>query len=53
MKIAGISADELLHAALSRVEPRRHRVEVEHAVARDHDLAVERGVGREQVAERP
>ena len=44
---------ELADAALGRVEPRLHRVEVEHAVARDHDLAVERGVGREQLAERP
>ena len=40
-------------AALGRVQPHLHRVEVEHAVARDHDLAVERGVGREQLAERP
>ena len=52
MKIAGISADKLADAALGRMQPRLHRVEVEHAVARDHDLAVERGVGREQLAER-
>ena len=43
---------ELADAALGRVQPHLHRVEVEHAVAGDHDLAVERGVGREQVAER-
>ena len=53
MKLAGISAASFLDAALGGVEPRLHRVEVEHAVARDHDLAVERGVGWEEVAERP
>ena len=49
---AGISADSFRIAALGRVEPHLHRVEVETAVALDHDLAVERGVGREEVAER-
>ena len=44
---------EPVDAALGRVEPHLHRVEVEDAVARDHDLAVERGVGRQQLAERP
>ena len=44
---------ELADAALGRVQAHLHRVEVEDAVARDHDLAVERGVGREEVAERP
>ena len=39
-------------AALGRVEAHLHRVEVEATAALDHDLAVERGVGREQVAER-
>ena len=39
-------------SALGRVEPHLHRVEVEDAVPSDHDLAVERGVGREQVAQR-
>jgi hypothetical protein len=34
------------------VEPHLHRVEVQNALARDHDLAVERGVWREQLAER-
>ena len=52
MKSAGISAGELADAALRRVEAHLHRVEVEHAVARDHDLAVERGVGRQQLAQR-
>ena len=44
---------ELADPALGGVQPSLHRVEVEHAVARDHDLPVERGVGREQLAERP
>ena len=35
------------------MEPRLHRVEVEDAVVRDHDLAVERRVRRKEVAERP
>ena len=43
---------EPAHARLGRVQPHLHRVEVEHAVARDHDLAVERGVRRQKVAER-
>ena len=43
---------ELVDAALGRVQPHLHRVEVERAVAVDHDLAVERGAGRQQVAER-
>ena len=43
---------ELAHAALRRVQARLHRVEVELPAARDHDLAVERGVGRQQLAER-
>ena len=46
MKNRGDLGGELAHAALGRVEPRLHRVEVEHAVAGDHDLAVEGGVGR-------
>ena len=44
---------ELPDAALGRVEPQLHRVEVECPVAGDDDLAVEGGVGREEVAERP
>ena len=40
-------------AALGRVEPHLHRVEVEPSAALDHDLAVDRRVGRELVAERP
>ena len=43
---------ELANPALRRVEPRLHRVEVEDAVADDHDLAVEARAGREQLAER-
>ncbi len=46
MKSAGISADELAHARLRRMKAHLHRVEVEHTVAGDHDLAVEGGVGR-------
>ena len=38
---------------LGRVEPHLHRVEVERALADDHDLAVERRPRREQLAERP
>jgi hypothetical protein len=38
--------------ALRGVEPELHRVEVELALLRDHDLPVERGVGRKQLAER-
>jgi hypothetical protein len=34
------------------MEPHLHRVEVELAVARDHDLAIERRVGRHQLADR-
>src|ERR687887_1760028 len=34
------------------MEAQLHRVEVEHSVAGDHDLAVDGGVGREEVAER-
>ena len=43
---------QLADAALGRMEAHLHRVEVERAVARDHDLAVERGVRRQQLAER-
>ena len=43
---------QLANPALRRVEPRLHRVEVEDAVADDHDLAVEARAGREQLAER-
>jgi hypothetical protein len=35
------------------MQPKLHRVEVEHAVPRDHDLAVDRRVRREEIAERP
>ena len=51
MNAAGISR-RAADPALRRVQAHLHRVEVEDAVARDHDLAVERGVGREQLAER-
>ena len=44
---------QLVDAALGRVEPRLHRVEVEDAVALDHDLAVERRERRQQLLERP
>ena len=43
---------ELADARLGRMQAHLHRVEVERAVACDHDLAVERGVGRQQLAER-
>ena len=52
-ELRGDLSRELVDAALGRVQPHLHRVEVEHAVARDHDLAVERRVWRQQVAERP
>ena len=42
---------QLAHARLRRMKPHLHRVEVQHAVAGDHDLAVEGGVGRQQVAQ--
>ena len=38
---------------LRRMEPHLHRIEVERAVTRDHDLPVERRPRREQLAERP
>ena len=44
---------ELPDARLGRMQAHLHRVEVERAVARDHDLAVERRARRQQVAERP
>src|SRR5581483_1912465 len=40
------------HAALGRVQAHLHRVEVERPVPSDHDLAVERGVWRHQLADR-
>ena len=43
---------QLADPALRRVEPRLHRVEVEDAVPRDHDLAVDRRALRQEVAER-
>src|SRR5207248_8336834 len=39
--------------ALGGVQPQLHRVEVEHAVALDHDLAVERRVRWQQLADFP
>jgi hypothetical protein len=44
---------ELSDPRLCGVQPHLHRVEVEHAVARDHNLAVEGRVGREEVSKRP
>ena len=35
------------------MEPHLHRVEVDRALADDHDLAVERRARRQQLAERP
>ena len=43
---------QLAHPALRRVQARLHRVEVEDAVTSDHDLAVDRGARRQDVAER-
>src|SRR5207248_4755389 len=43
---------QLAHAALRRMEPHLHGVEVERAAAGDDDLAVERRMGWEQIAER-
>src|SRR2546430_8476786 len=42
---------ELAHARLRRMEPHLHRVEVEHAVAGDHDLAVQGRVRRQELAQ--
>ena len=43
---------QLSNPALRGVEPELHRVEVELALLRDHDLPVERGVGRKDLPER-
>ena len=43
---------QLSDAALGRVKPGLHRVEVEHPVADDHDLAVEARPRRKNLAER-
>ena len=43
---------QLVDAALGRMEPHLHRVEVEDAVALDDDLAVESGEWRKQLLER-
>ena len=43
---------ELPHPALGRVEPHLERVEVERAVADDHDLPVHRRPRRKQLSER-
>jgi len=43
---------QLAHARLRRVQAHLHGVEVEHTVACDHDLAVQGGVGRQEVTER-
>ena len=51
-ELRGDLGGQLADARLGRMQPRLHRVEVEGAVACDHDLAVERGVGRKQVAQR-
>src|SRR6185312_8543977 len=44
---------ELADPAFGGVEPQLHGVEVEDAVALDHDLSVERRVWRQQLADRP
>src|SRR4029079_7706166 len=49
----GDLAGEAIDAALGGVEPGLHRVEVDGAVDRDHDLAVERRALRQELAERP
>ena len=51
-EVRGDLGRELAHARLCRVQPHLHRIEVEHAVSGDHDLAVESGVGRQALAER-
>ena len=43
---------QLADAALGGMEPHLHGVEVDRSVPLDHDLAVERRAGRQQVAER-
>ena len=53
MNSAGISAASLLTRLSAGMQPRLHQLEVEDAVPRDHDLAVQGGVWRKQVAERP
>ena len=52
MNEAGISADSRRIRLSAGMQPRLHRVEVEDAVAHDHDLAVERRARREELAER-
>ena len=52
-QIGGDLSGKPADPALGRVEPHLHRVEVEPPSACDDDLSVERGVGREQVAQRP
>src|SRR5205807_8152249 len=44
-------ARELPHAALRRMEPHLHRVEIELPVPLDHDLAVQGRVGWEQLSD--
>jgi hypothetical protein len=52
-ELGGDLRRELADPALRGVQPHLHQLEVEHPVARDHDLAVERGVGRQELPERP
>src|SRR5207302_564622 len=42
---------ELAHARLRRMQPHLHRVEVEYAVAGDHDLAVQGRVRRQELTQ--
>src|SRR5581483_12072885 len=51
-ELRGDLGRQLPDAGLGRMQARLHRVEVERSVARDHDLAVERRLRLEQLAER-
>src|ERR671937_114061 len=50
-ELRGNLRGQLADPALCRMPPQLHRVEVQHAVALDHDLAVERRVRRQELAE--
>ena len=51
-ELGGDLCRQFADARLGGVQAQLHRIEVEPPVARNHDLAVECGVGRKQVAER-
>jgi hypothetical protein len=52
-ELGGDLSGQLAHPALGRVQAHLHRVEVQDAVPRDHDLAVDRGARGQHALERP